>query len=411
MNSITNDELISAQESAFNQRPIAPTSTPRIPQGISYNNGRGQQQQQLSAMYDPQGNLYDSQGFAYREYESDATTTTTTTIYPADHISLTLPQPPFPSQSQPRTQHCNISHDLRLLPSPFQATHERPSDVTLPPPVPQTTNNGLSLRSAITQEAPPKPRRRRIPSGMQQHMFMAMDPAQIKHLSKGERKKLREHNRNLVCFNCGATTTPLWRRTVDRKNNLCNACGLYYKQYTISRPVKNTEQSRQLPPPTANYIPPVPHANIIPTQTTPLMASLPPPSSFLNIDQLSGPPQFPNRVENVTHFSHQDSHFFMPQHALPFETQRLQQQHHHQAFRRLPPVNMESFKDHSFHSPGTHHATSPLDPLLSMPWPIPASCPKESIESHNNQFRLHTENSLNMGPPSPLTNEMLLSNH
>ncbi|TPX73854.1 hypothetical protein CcCBS67573_g04874 [Chytriomyces confervae] len=408
MNSITNDELISAQESAFNQRPNAPMSAQRIPQDISYNKGRGQQQQ-LSAMYDSQ------RDYAYREYESDATTTTnTTTIYPADHISSTLPQPPFPSQSQPRTQHHNISHDLRLLPSPFQATHERPSDVTLPP-VPQITNEeGPSSRSAITQEAPLKPRRRRIPSGMQQHMFMAMDAAQIKQLSKGERKKLREHNRNLVCYNCGATTTPLWRRTVDRKNNLCNACGLYYKQYKISRPVKNTEQSRQLPPPpTANHIPPLPHASIIPTQATPLMASLPPPSSFLSIDQLAGPPQFSNSVENGTHFSHQDSHFFMSQHALPFETQRMQQDHH-QTFRRLPPVNMESFKDHSFHTPGTHHATSPLDPLLAMPWPMPASFPKENIESHNNRFGLqygHTENSLNMGPPSPLTNEMLLSNH
>ncbi|KAJ3215186.1 hypothetical protein HDU81_001481, partial [Chytriomyces hyalinus] len=220
MNSITNDELIGAHESAFNQRTNAPMSAPRIPQHMPYN-GRdyNNQQQQLPGMYDSQGDLYETHGFAYREYESNATTTTT--IYPADHISSTLPQPPFPSQSQPNTLRRNISRGL--LPSPFQAQHERPKDDVSLPPVPQTTNEGTSL-TATTQEAPSKPRRRRIPSSMQQHMFMAMDPAQLKQLSKGERKKLREHNRNLVCFNCGATTTPLWRRTVDRKNNLCNAC-------------------------------------------------------------------------------------------------------------------------------------------------------------------------------------------
>ncbi|KAJ3228528.1 hypothetical protein HDU81_006127 [Chytriomyces hyalinus] len=64
----------------------------------------------------------------------------------------------------------------------------------------------------------------------------SIDPAQLKRLTKAEKKKLREHNRNLTCFNCGATTTPLWRRTEDKLHNLCNACGLYFKQYKTNRP-------------------------------------------------------------------------------------------------------------------------------------------------------------------------------
>ncbi|KAJ3249351.1 hypothetical protein HDU78_003136 [Chytriomyces hyalinus] len=64
----------------------------------------------------------------------------------------------------------------------------------------------------------------------------SVDPAQLKRLTKAEKKKLREHNRNLVCFNCAATTTPLWRRTEDKQHNLCNACGLYFKQYKTNRP-------------------------------------------------------------------------------------------------------------------------------------------------------------------------------
>ncbi|KAI7827070.1 hypothetical protein BC939DRAFT_93810 [Gamsiella multidivaricata] len=39
------------------------------------------------------------------------------------------------------------------------------------------------------------------------------------------------------CYNCGVTKTPLWRRTHDRQHSLCNACGLYYKQYKSNRPL------------------------------------------------------------------------------------------------------------------------------------------------------------------------------
>ncbi|KAI7893250.1 uncharacterized protein EV154DRAFT_502202 [Mucor mucedo] len=43
--------------------------------------------------------------------------------------------------------------------------------------------------------------------------------------------------RKLECFNCKVTKTPLWRRTPDRQHSLCNACGLYYKQYNCHRPL------------------------------------------------------------------------------------------------------------------------------------------------------------------------------
>ncbi|KAF7728995.1 putative electron transfer flavoprotein subunit [Apophysomyces ossiformis] len=40
----------------------------------------------------------------------------------------------------------------------------------------------------------------------------------------------------LICANCRATTTPLWRRD-EAGNTICNACGLYYKLHNVHRPV------------------------------------------------------------------------------------------------------------------------------------------------------------------------------
>ncbi|KAF9319162.1 hypothetical protein BG003_009739 [Podila horticola] len=51
------------------------------------------------------------------------------------------------------------------------------------------------------------------------------------------KKQSNRPPRALECFNCKVTQTPLWRRTLDRKHSLCNACGLYYKQYNGHRPL------------------------------------------------------------------------------------------------------------------------------------------------------------------------------
>lgn len=57
--------------------------------------------------------------------------------------------------------------------------------------------------------------------------------------------------RQLECHNCHVTKTPLWRRTPDRAHSLCNACGLYYKQYGTHRPLhvrQKQQSSKQVSP-------------------------------------------------------------------------------------------------------------------------------------------------------------------
>ncbi|CAG8532408.1 3010_t:CDS:2 [Ambispora leptoticha] len=55
--------------------------------------------------------------------------------------------------------------------------------------------------------------------------------------SSGKKHTSNKPPRQLECYNCGVNKTPLWRRTPDRMHSLCNACGLYYKQYNTHRPL------------------------------------------------------------------------------------------------------------------------------------------------------------------------------
>jgi hypothetical protein len=59
----------------------------------------------------------------------------------------------------------------------------------------------------------------------------------------------------LSCANCGTSTTPLWRRD-DVGNNICNACGLYYKLHGTHRPnsMKKTVIKRRKRVPAASGV-------------------------------------------------------------------------------------------------------------------------------------------------------------
>ncbi|KAG0311763.1 hypothetical protein BGZ99_009927 [Dissophora globulifera] len=118
-----------------------------------------------------------------------------------DHDSVSAPQSPAPSSPSS----FESSDDKSTASSPTFTQRSLSPDVAS-----AVSDKNISLSSAMAATA--------------------TSAATASGSSKGS-------SRQLVCFNCQVTQTPLWRRTPDRKHSLCNACGLYYKQYGAHRPL------------------------------------------------------------------------------------------------------------------------------------------------------------------------------
>lgn len=103
-------------------------------------------------------------------------------------------------------------------------------DNSIAAPINGTTVSSPTTTTSNDVAAVPAPTNASIPS--------AVAPAAPK-------TKAYRPPRQLECHNCHVTKTPLWRRTPDRAHSLCNACGLYYKQYGTHRPLHVRQKQQQ----------------------------------------------------------------------------------------------------------------------------------------------------------------------
>ena len=67
---------------------------------------------------------------------------------------------------------------------------------------------------------------------------------QPRPLTKPKRRLSTAPKDGVNCKNCGTTTTTLWRRNA-KGDTICNACGLYYKLHNVDRPLKMKKEAIQ----------------------------------------------------------------------------------------------------------------------------------------------------------------------
>ena len=67
---------------------------------------------------------------------------------------------------------------------------------------------------------------------------------QPRPLTKPKRRLSTAPKEGVNCKNCGTSTTTLWRRNANG-DTICNACGLYYKLHSVDRPLKMKKDSIQ----------------------------------------------------------------------------------------------------------------------------------------------------------------------
>ncbi|PVV00782.1 hypothetical protein BB560_004823 [Smittium megazygosporum] len=212
--------------------------------------------------------------------------------------SSAIINPILSSTSEPTTH--LASPDNPMNPMNPLSTPTSSSNMTVPLSLSNFSNTSLPIASASSSndtnsansplKSDSKPRSPK-PSNSKQTPIKAAKNNAIKSVSTKKITKdssKKDHINNIKCFNCRTEKTPLWRRTPDRLHKLCNACGLYFRQYKKHRTVHSNSKPAQV---FAGHIPvPVP----VPVPVTTSEATFPSVNNRLQANPLSAYPSDQN---------------------------------------------------------------------------------------------------------------------
>ncbi|ORZ34521.1 hypothetical protein BCR44DRAFT_339206 [Catenaria anguillulae PL171] len=95
-----------------------------------------------------------------------------------------------------------------------------------------------SSHSADSLDAPASPTQSSTPIAAQDAPTMAKPAGKPKAKKQSVSAPAPSKSENYVCGNCNTTNTPLWRRSPDRTQILCNACSLYLRTNGHHRPLR-----------------------------------------------------------------------------------------------------------------------------------------------------------------------------